>query len=304
MIGLAMVSRSIINRIYHNNDAILKATERECKLIEPEGGKVDHIYMGVNRKRKLVHEWQAPEDRVEEFGLVYFNCLPGTNVSFHFTIGMTNLGRYNLRDHLPAGEANLPILYGSAGTLYFAAILAWLSFSTEACFRGPKKWLTLGSSKNGARVHQITGALLLLKTLACLTLAGKFLVISSTGVSQGWTLDLVLRFLRGVLFTVIMVIAVLGWLAFQPDLPLFEKVVISLVVPIQLVACSLKWVLDEEHLSAQGSERPLAVLHTIDIVCFFAILVPISRVIRSARHSDNPNITECPSNKEVDHTKE
>eukprot|EP00854_Cymbomonas_tetramitiformis_P011349 gene11349-13413_t len=111
--------------------------------------------------------------------------------------------------------------------------------------------------------------------------AGRYHIASVFGhYDATWeVVDVCLRALRGTLLFAVTTIIAVSWISLQPDLPRGEKVLIYVLGPVQLVACLLKGVLDEESTATTGFMVWYATLHLIDFICFFAIVTALGRII-------------------------
>ncbi|KAK3252394.1 hypothetical protein CYMTET_38303 [Cymbomonas tetramitiformis] len=199
------------------------------------------------------------------------------------------------KSHLSHSESINPWLHGCAALLYFAGFAAWMTRVAQP-------------QGLAARMHNLFGALLLLKACVSLTQMGRYLVIAATGLSENWTdFEVAIKVILGIFLIGAVTITIAGLLLLQPTLssstqirdgpmrggrgqaffnvPALHvhkfKLVLYTVVPLQIVGHILKGVLKEE--AATGEEHVLwqRVLHGVDVFCFFAILIPLSRLISS-----------------------
>ncbi|KAK3235480.1 hypothetical protein CYMTET_54314 [Cymbomonas tetramitiformis] len=188
---------------------------------------------------------------------------------------LTNMDVSGARVHLSASDAVRPWLYGASSILYFIAFLAWYCTVTRPD----------GSS---TRIYHIVGVLLFFKSCTALTQAGRYYVLGAVGTSESWIeLEVTLRILRGVLLFVITIVVAIGWLTLQPDIPFGEQTIICILMPVQLAACLIKGILDQEGTSTTGFMFWQNVLHGIDLGCFFVMLVPITRLIQHTQAVGN-----------------
>ncbi|KAK3279743.1 hypothetical protein CYMTET_12388 [Cymbomonas tetramitiformis] len=262
------ISTTIHKNKHHTND------QGHCLMSEPRVTPLFtlpipyEIYFEDHVEPSYKHVWEAPYVAgMHDYAIFWVNCAKEVKVTFDLTVTMTNLDETGARTHLLPADAMLPWLYWSASALYLASMLAWRTFLSAP-------------PGSAARVHDIMTAMLLFKALGSLTLGGRFYMIAVTGLPEEWEwINVFFRAARGVFLFGVILVAGGGWLILQPDLPRLEKVLVCMLVPTQMFAYLMKMLIDEEGAAGQGYLFWQHILHGIDVVCFFFILVPLTRYI-------------------------
>ncbi|KAI8064352.1 lung seven transmembrane receptor-domain-containing protein [Gongronella butleri] len=152
--------------------------------------------------------------------VVFVNCKQSL-VSFTLTVTEVNPGN----SHLSAGDAPLPVVYG----------LSSLAYIGMAAY-----WAYLLVYRKDTRVFRAHWLMLLLVVIIVVNKAlqsAKFHYMNIGVLSEGWSISVyVFTSIRGLLSILIIVLLASGWMFIKPFLSAKDKTVISIVVPLQILA--------------------------------------------------------------------
>ncbi|KAJ7564969.1 hypothetical protein O6H91_02G042000 [Diphasiastrum complanatum] len=213
-----------------------------------------------------------------EYTLLFANCQPNVQVSMKVRTAMYNFdGSNKVKDYLPVGETQLPVLYFSFFWAYLALAVVWV-------------YLCRKHKETVHRIHILMGVLLLLKAFNLIAEAEDKLYIRKTGTAHGWDIVFyVFGFLKGVmLFTVIILIGT-GWSFLKPFLQDKEKKVLMVVIPLQVFANMADIIIEETGPSTKDWVTWRQLFLLLDIICCCAVLFPIVwsiKHLREASHTD------------------
>ncbi|KAI9495123.1 lung seven transmembrane receptor-domain-containing protein [Zychaea mexicana] len=138
--------------------------------------------------------------------VIFVNCKQQSTVSFRLTIEQVNPGN----NHLSAGDTPLPKVYGASSAAYLVAALYWFSL------------LVFRKDTRVFRAHW---------------LIAKFYYKKTGALTEGWQIGFyVFASVKGILSILIIVLLASGWMFIKPFLSAKDKRVISVVVPLQVLA--------------------------------------------------------------------
>ncbi|XP_019053617.1 PREDICTED: protein GPR107-like [Nelumbo nucifera] len=207
-----------------------------------------------------------------EYSLFFANCAPQSQVTMTVRTEIYNLDN-GVKDYLPAGQTQLPMLY----FFFFLSYLAFLVFWIYICYT---------NKLSVHRIHLLMAALLLIKALNLICAAVDKHYVKISGTPHGWdVLFYLFQFLRVVLlFTVIILIGT-GWSFLKPFLQEREKKVLMIVIPLQVLANLASVVIGETGPFIKDWVTWNQVFLLVDIICCCAIIFPIVWSIRSLRET-------------------
>lgn len=207
------------------------------------------------------------------YNIFFSNCESNSLVSFKLHLQQYNVHDKGVKDYLPAGESNLPVVYLVCAILFFAAFMLWT-------------YLIVNNWEAVHTIHLLMTFLLFLKvmTLVCEGLRHEYIKI--TGVSSGWSVAYyIFSFLKGVtLFSVILLIGT-GWSFLKPFLSDKDKHILLVVLPLQIMVNVASVVLEETSIGSAGWLTWKDILRLFDIICCCAILFPIVWSIKHLREA-------------------
>ncbi|XP_043694540.1 protein CANDIDATE G-PROTEIN COUPLED RECEPTOR 7-like [Telopea speciosissima] len=221
-------------------------------------------------QRNFNHSY--PVSTPSEYSLYFANCVPESQVTMtvHTETFNTDNG---VKDYLPAGQTQLPMLY----FLFSLAYFAFLGFWIYVCYSNR---LSLH------RIHILMASLLLMKALNLICAAEDKHYVKVTGTPHGWdVLFYIFQFLRVVLLFTVIVLIGTGWSFLKPFLQEREKKVLMIVIPLQVLANLASVVIGETGPFIKDWVTWNQVFLLVDIVCCCAIIFPIVWSIRSLRET-------------------
>ncbi|OVA03564.1 Transmembrane receptor [Macleaya cordata] len=226
-------------------------------LVSPQNPSFNHSY---------------PVTNPNEYSLFFANCAPECQVNMAVHTEIYNLDS-GIKDFLPAGQTQLPMLYFLFSLAYLAFLGVWI-------------YVCVTNKRSIHRIHLLMAGLLLIKACNLISAAEDKHYVKVTGTPHGWdVLFYILQFLRVVLlFTVIILIGT-GWSFLKPFLQEREKNVLMIVIPLQVVANLASVVIGETGPFIKDWVTWNQVFLLVDIVCCCAIIFPIVWSIRSLRET-------------------
>jgi hypothetical protein len=204
------------------------------------------------------------------YNLLFTRCSPtGPHfVSFKMHAKFYNPGP----NYLSAGEAALPELYLAFFAIFAIGLICW-------CYT------LLKTDGVVHRIHYMMTALMTLKVLSLLSESIRYHYIAISGASLWSAVYLAFAFMKGVmLFTVILLIGS-GWSLMKSYLNDKEKKMVFFVLVLQVLDNVAMVVMEESTPGSQNWQTWQTVLHTVDIICCVAILMPIVWSIRHLRQA-------------------
>ncbi|CAI0433742.1 unnamed protein product [Linum tenue] len=213
------------------------------------------------------------------YSLMFGNCQPEFEISMHVHTEMYNIEESSgEKVYLPVGQTLLPYLYLGFFSIYASFTLFWAFL----CFCKQRSQYAVVVGK----IHLIMAALLLVKSLKLICAAEDKLHVSTTGSPHGWDVAFyAFGFLKGImLFTVIVLIGT-GWSFLKPYLHEREKNVLMVVFPLQVLENIANVVIDETGPATKDWVAWNQIFLLMDILCCFAVLMPIMWSIKSLREA-------------------
>ncbi|XP_010253381.1 PREDICTED: protein GPR107-like [Nelumbo nucifera] len=213
-----------------------------------------------------------PVTEPNEYSLFFSNCAPKSQVTMTVRTEMYNVDN-GVKDYLPAGQTQLPMLY----FLFSLSYLAFLGFWIYFCYT---------NRLSAHRIHLLMAGLLLMKALNLICAAEDKHYIKVTGTPHGWdVLFYLFQFLRVVLLFTVIVLIGTGWSFLKPFLQEREKKVLMIVIPLQVLANLASIVIEETGPFIKDWVTWNQVFLLVDIICCCAIIFPIVWSIRSLRET-------------------
>ncbi|ERN15839.1 protein GPR107 [Amborella trichopoda] len=208
----------------------------------------------------------------DEYTLVFGNCQPEFEIIMDVHTEMYNMDG-DVRDFLPSGQTQLPILY----LFYFVIYCLFIGLWINICMRHR---MTMD------KIHVIMGGLLFVKALKLGCAAEDQYFVKMTGTPHGWDIAFyVFGFFKGImLFTVIVLIGT-GWSFLKPYLQEREKKVLMVVIPLQVLENMASVVIGESGPFAKDWIAWNHIFLIIDLACCCAIVIPIIWSIRTLREA-------------------
>lgn len=129
--------------------------------------------------------------------------------------------------------------------------------------------------------------LIVFKTVSLFAEAMRFYYMKTHGDTlTGWTeVYYVFVFLKGVTLFAVIVLIGTGWSLLKPHLSSRDKSVISVVLVLQVVSNTAMIALEESSVGTRSWVTWRDLLHLLDLLCCFAILLPIVWSIKTLRQS-------------------
>ncbi|OVA18238.1 Transmembrane receptor [Macleaya cordata] len=207
-----------------------------------------------------------------EYSLFFSNCVPECQVTMNVRTEIYNLDS-GVKDFLPAGQTQLPMLYFLFSLAYFVFLVVWI-------------YICITNKLSLHRIHLLMAGLILMKALNLICAAEDKHYVKITGTPHGWdVLFYIFQFLRvTLLFTVIVLIGT-GWSFLKPFLQEREKKVLMIVIPLQVLANLASVVIGETGPFIKDWVTWNQVFLLVDIVCCCAIIFPIVWSIRSLKET-------------------
>ncbi|KAJ0406713.1 hypothetical protein P43SY_004538 [Pythium insidiosum] len=202
--------------------------------------------------------------------IFYAQCTKGMQISFDMEAEFRN----HDGNYLSAGDSALPSVYLLMSLLFCGAAVAW------------GRHLRAQQS-NIHSVHHMMSIVIVLKTVSLFAESMRYFYMKRHGDTMtSWTsVYYVFVFMKGVmLFTVLLLIGT-GWSLLKAHLSTRDKTIISVVLVLQVLSNTAMIVMEESDVGTRAWVTWRDVLHLMDILCCFAILVPIVWSIRNLRQS-------------------
>ncbi|MBA0860142.1 hypothetical protein Goshw_014454 [Gossypium schwendimanii] len=215
-----------------------------------------------------------PVKNADRYTLLFANCLSQVKVSMTVRSAMYNLeGNQNHRDYLSADETFLPKLYFLLSLVYFTLAGIWIYVLY-------KKRLTV------FRIHFFMLIVVVLKALSLVSKAEDTLYIQQTGTAHSWDVPFyIFSSLKGImLFTLIILIGT-GWSLLKPYLQDKEKMVLTIVIPLQVVANIALVIIDETSPFSPYRVTWKSLFLLVDIICCCTMLLQIVWSIKNLREA-------------------
>ncbi|GLD97803.1 hypothetical protein PINS_up006500 [Pythium insidiosum] len=213
----------------------------------------------------------SSEDNAAGFYYIFYaQCTQGMQISFDMEAEFRNQdGNY-----LSAGDAALPSVYLFMSLLFCGAAVVWARYLRE-------------HQAHIHSVHHMMSIVIVLKTISLFAESMRYFYMKRHGDTMtSWTsVYYVFVFMKGVmLFTVLLLIGT-GWSLLKAHLSTRDKTIISVVLVLQVLSNTAMIVMEESDVGTRAWVTWRDVLHLMDILCCFAILVPIVWSIRNLRQS-------------------
>ncbi|KAF6166470.1 hypothetical protein GIB67_038207 [Kingdonia uniflora] len=224
------------------------------------------------KNSKLSYNHSYPVTAPNGYRLFFSNCVAGCVVSMNVKTELFNM-EGGVKDYLPAGQTQLPMLYFVFSLSYFVFLGVWI-------------YVCVTNKHSVHRIHVLMGGLVLAKALNMISAAEDKHYVKITGTAHGWdVLFYIFQFFRvTLLFTVIVLIGT-GWSFLKPFLQEKEKKVLMIVIPLQVLANLASIVIGESGPFIKDWVTWNQVLLLVDIICCCAIIFPIVWSIRSLRET-------------------
>ncbi|TMW61678.1 hypothetical protein Poli38472_010741 [Pythium oligandrum] len=216
---------------------------------------------------------QDDEHSVAQPGFYYIffaQCTDGLRVSFNMEATFRN------RDgnFLSAGDSALPTVYLLTSLAFLGAAVAWARFLRA-------------NHKHIHDVHHMMSVLLALKIISLFAESMRFYYMKRHGDTlTNWTaVYYVFVFLKGIMLFVVLLLIGTGWSLLKAHLSRRDKSIISIVLVLQVLSNTAMIAVEESQVGTQSWVTWRDLLHIFDILCCFAILVPIVWSIRTLREA-------------------
>ncbi|KAI7853006.1 lung seven transmembrane receptor-domain-containing protein [Circinella umbellata] len=153
--------------------------------------------------------------------VLFISCKQQSTVSFRLSIEQVNPGN----NHLSAGDTPLPTVYTYSSIAYLIAAIYWLGL------------LVFRKETRVFRAHWLMFILVLCMNIDKALHAAKFHYKRRGLLTEGWQIGFyVFASVKGILSILIIVLLASGWMFIKPFLSAKDKRVISVVVPLQVLA--------------------------------------------------------------------
>ncbi|CDS03022.1 hypothetical protein LRAMOSA00424 [Lichtheimia ramosa] len=171
------------------------------------------------------HAWQTtiPVQPNEEglWQVIFINCKQHSTVSFHLTVDPVNPGN----NHLSAGDTPLPLVYGISSVAYLLVAFYWFSL------------LVFRKDTRVFRAHWLMLVLVVCIHIDKALHSAKFYYKKKGVLTEGWRIGFyIFASVKGILSILIIILLASGWMFIKPFLSTKDKRVISIVVPLQVLA--------------------------------------------------------------------
>jgi hypothetical protein len=208
-----------------------------------------------------------------EYSLFFANCAIDTSVSMVIRTEIFNLDSNGSKNYLSAGQTQLPLLF----YLFFFIYLFFFVFWVYICYI---------NKRSIHRIHMLMAVLLLTKGLNLMCAAEHKHYVKITGLSHGWNvLFYIFQFIRIILLFTVIVLIGAGWSFLKPYLQDREKKVLMIVIPLQVLANLISFVIGDTNPYMKNWVTWNQVFFLVDITCCCAIIFPIVWSIRSLRET-------------------
>jgi len=264
------------------DNALKEEDSEDCKpFIVNETEAALYIPMKKAEAKCFSHNFGRFE--VGQYFLMYQLCPPDSksvipkNVRSKIELDFTfkNYDRFGNTSYLTAGEMPLPHIF-----LYFSISYCILTFfwiqNSKAVMSGKEGWFDGGEKPTVHAIHHLMSLVLVLKTLSTFFESVRYHFIRVNGHAELWSFAYYFfTFLRGTfLFTVLLLLGS-GWSLYKPFLNPKEKIIIFVVLILQSINNIALIVLNSETEGERFYNDWSATLHLFDILCCFAVLLPI-----------------------------
>ncbi|KAI8881639.1 hypothetical protein K501DRAFT_334567 [Backusella circina FSU 941] len=153
---------------------------------------------------------------------VLFISCKDTSVSFRLKVEEVNPGN----NHLSAGDSPLPYVYGFSSLTYLLASAYWCHLL-----------LFKKNTKRVFRAHWLMLVLVLCIVVNKALQSTKYHYMKLGVVSDGWKIGFyVFASIRGILSILIIILLASGWTFIKPFLSSKDKKIISIIIPLQVLA--------------------------------------------------------------------
>ncbi|GAB9474542.1 Transmembrane protein [Globisporangium polare] len=202
--------------------------------------------------------------------LFFAHCTPDLQISFHMEAEFKN-GALN---YLSAGDSPLPSVYLFMSFAFLFAAALWLRYLRA-------------NAIHIHSVHHVMTVLVVFKTVSLFAESMRFYYMKTHGDTlTGWTtVYYVFVFLKGVTLFAVIVLIGTGWSLLKPHLSSRDKSVISVVLVLQVLSNTAMIALEESAVGTRSWVTWRDLLHLLDLLCCFAILLPIVWSIKTLRQS-------------------
>ncbi|KAH8303967.1 hypothetical protein KR044_007517 [Drosophila immigrans] len=208
---------------------------------------------------------------------LYFHACPNYDnpkqLSFNVDIEENNNGNY-----LSAGEMPLPALYFMMSLLFFLSGLFWV--------------FILKKSKHTVyKIHYLMAVLVFLKSLSLMFHSINYHFIEKRGEHvETWAiLYYIAHLLKGAVLFITIVLIGTGWTFIKHILSDKDKKIFMIVIPLQVLANVAQIITDESDQSDAEFRTWYKIFFFVDLLCCFAILLPI---VWSIRHLHEASATD------------
>ncbi|TYZ58288.1 hypothetical protein PybrP1_005626 [[Pythium] brassicae (nom. inval.)] len=221
--------------------------------------------------RVVANDAAADDALVPGFYYLFFvQCTSGLQLSFHMDADFRN-GALNF---LSAGDSPLPAVYLAMSLAFLAAAGLWLRHLRA-------------NADHIHSVHHLMTVLVVFKTVSLFAESMRFYYMKTHGDTlTGWTeVYYVFVFLKGVTLFAVLLLIGSGWSLLKPHLSRRDKSVVSVVLALQVLSNTAMIALEETAVGTRSWVTWRDLLHAVDLLCCFGILVPIVWSIRTLRQS-------------------
>jgi hypothetical protein len=235
-----------------------------CVLDAPASNEVVHLIDAS--ATTLVHEATVARGGLFQTLLVNCNARP---VSFALSLTQYNPGP----DYLSVGHSPLPALYLSLGLVVLALLLVWMRE-------------LIVNRRQVMKIHGVMAVLVSLKCISLLLESAMYHYIKLHGHASGWDVAFyIFHSLKGITLFMVILLVGTGWSFLKPFLHGHEKQVLAVVIPMQVISNVAGVVMDETMPGAQSWYTWTDIVHLFDIMCCFAVLLPIGWSIHSLQEA-------------------
>ncbi|KAJ7559762.1 hypothetical protein O6H91_04G100100 [Diphasiastrum complanatum] len=253
----------------------LNQDSEQC-ILENPAIKVLALLREVQQHAHFNNTYQIPE--ANEYTLFFENCQPQFGVSMNVRTAMYNLqGKNKIKNYLPVGQTQLPVIYFSFSLSYLVLGAVWI-------------YICVRHKETAHRIHILMGVLVFLKALNLLAEVEDLIYIKTTGTAHGWDIVFyIFGFFRGIMLFTVLVLIGTGWSILKPFLQEKEKKVLMVVIPLQVLANIANVIIDETSPATKDWFTWKQLFLLLDVICCCAVLFPIVwsiKHLREASHTD------------------